>query len=186
MPSSAAIRVLNIDMEHKGTLETEGSSQYFYWSMCSSLLETIDPLLVSNWPCCCCTTSTLHSMMSNPRHVPLCPPYPVPSLKATHNYWSSNDIITPKGLALITAFERSFFMSSGILVNLILVNLPMNMIQGKLFPLKPVCRIIVSVSPRPTSLKCLQESYASSVSYKHRGPNRHMWRWGNPVKLNWL
>lgn len=29
MPSSAAIGFLKIDVEHKGTLETEGSSQYF-------------------------------------------------------------------------------------------------------------------------------------------------------------
>lgn len=52
-----------------------GQLSVFYWSMCSSLLEGIDPVLVSNWPCCCCATPTqmsvrqAHCML---HFVPLC------------------------------------------------------------------------------------------------------------------
>lgn len=70
MPSSAAIGFLKIDVWHKGRLETEASSQYFYWSMCSSLLEIIDSLFVSNWPWTCCTMMGLH--INNSAYVPIC------------------------------------------------------------------------------------------------------------------
>lgn len=63
------------------------------------LLYNFHPTFNHDKPTFCSTLSLLPSIFS----------------QSNTNYWSSIDILTPKGLALITAFERPFLMSAGIL-----------------------------------------------------------------------
>lgn len=135
-----------------------GQLSVFYWSMCSSLLEGIDP--ASNWPCCCCCCCATPTQMSvrqahrTLHFVPLCR---AGHLKNNTNRGSSNDNSTPWSPALINLWNIIF----NIRVSSHWAPFRQN------FSVWNHSRIIASVTLRPTSPTCLQKSNALSVLYKH-------------------
>lgn len=150
--------------------------------MRSSLLETIDPLFVSNWPCCCCPTSSLHSFVTSPPRVPLCPSFAQHfffSPKATQTIYPPM-IIEHRSVALISPQKISPFISHHL--RELLINKHRAAFREKRLACRRAQNHCVS---RPTSPKFPQKSNALSASCKRTSPNRHMWLWWNLAKFSW-
>lgn len=151
--------------------------------MHSSLLETIDPLFVSNWPCCCCPTSSLHSFVTSPPRVPLCPSFAqhIFSFPKSHTTIYPPMIIKRRSVALISPQKISPFISHHLRELLINIHTRAAFTEKCLASRRAQNHCV----SRPTSPKCLQKSNALSASCKRTSPNRHIWLWWNPAKFSW-